>query len=309
MSPEPASPPLGQCFVRALPASSRSVVAALARAIHGGYQGFTLPLRFNGRPHSQRIPYLGDTRWTTIIEDVWEHMAQKRREMQGHGEPIVPHLVDFQENEDNGLIIQFHDYEGGLVHTYKDYPSNDFKLRITIKDAPKKTTVWTIIGVDENKWWNDYAPGLDCMKEFAPGPYYDPSAQVNILCTGKQVDDAMCSYLYDVMKSRQQSANAVIFIGAGVLGGSSWLNREIDENFQKVEFRTDYPWGEVVQRIARKAALGKTRVIVEVPPEAHVHQTKQYKMLAEDDHWASIKIDGCTHGQRLIVPKPGGHPH
>ena len=171
--------------------------------------------------------------------------------MQGHGEPIVPHLVDFQENEDNGLIIQFHDYEGGLVHTYKDYPSNDFKLRITIKDAPTKKTVWTIIGVDENKWWNDYAPGLDCMKEFAPGPYYDPSAQVNILCTGKQVDDAMCSYLYDVMKSRQQSANSVIFIGAGVLGGSSWLNREIDENFQKVEFRTDYPWGEVVQRIAR----------------------------------------------------------
>ena len=142
-------------------------------------------------------------------------------------DPIVPCLP-------NGgrwcLIIQFYDYDGGLVHTYKD-PSSGFKLRVTIKDAPKKTTVWTVIGVDEDNWWNDCAPGMDCMKEFAPGPHYDPSAQVNVLCTGNQVDDAMCSYLYDVMTSRQQNANAVIFVGAGVLGGSSWLNRQINENF------------------------------------------------------------------------------
>ena len=59
---------------------------------------------------------------------------------------------------------------------------------------------------------------MDCMKEFAPGPHYDPSAQVNVLCTGKQVDDA---------------------------------------------------------KIARKASQWKTHMIVEVPPEAAVHQTKQ----------------------------------
>ena len=168
--------------------------------------------------------------------------GRKRREMQGHGEPIVPHLVDFQENNNGGLIIQFHDYDGRLVHTHKD-PSSEFKFRFTIKDAPKKTTVWTVIGVDEDNWWNDYAPGMDCMREFAPGPYYDPSAQVNVLCTGKQVDDAMCSYLYDVMTSRQQTANSVIFIGAGVLGRSSWLNRQIEENFEKVEFSDRFPLG------------------------------------------------------------------
>ena len=229
----------------------------------------------------------------------------KKREMKGHGEPIIPHVVEFQENNGAGLIIQFYDYDEGLVHTYKD-PSNELKLRVTIKDAPKKTTVWTVIGVDEDNWWNDYAPGMDCMKEFAPGPHYDPSAQVNVLCTGNQVDDAMCSYLYDVMTSRQQNANAVTFVGAGVLGGSSWLNRQIDENFEKVEFRTDYPWGEVVQRTARKAALKGIQVVVEVPPEAQVHQTKQYKMLSEDKNWTSVKIDGCTHGQRLIVPGPSG---
>ena len=144
----------------------------------------------------------------------------KKREMKGHGEPIVPHVVEFQENNGAGLIIQFYDYDGGLVHTYKD-PSSDFKLRVTIKDAPKKTTVWTVIGVDEDNWWNDYAPGMDCMKEFAPGPYYDPSAQVNVLCTGNQVDDAMCSYLYDVMTSRQQNANAGDIRGCrGAWGGA-----------------------------------------------------------------------------------------
>ena len=117
LSPVPEHPPLGQCFVRALPAKWRSVVAALGRAIHGGYQGFTLPLRFNGRPYLRRIPYVGNTKWTTIIEDVWEHMAMKKREMKGHGEPIVPHVVEFQENNGAGLIIQFYDHDGGLVHT------------------------------------------------------------------------------------------------------------------------------------------------------------------------------------------------
>ena len=116
----------------------------------------------------------------------------------------------------------------------------------------------------------------------------------------------MCSYLYDVMTSRQQTSNSVIFIGAGVLGGSSWLNRQVVENFEKVAFRTDYPWGEVVQRIACRAAQGKTQVIVEVPLEAQNHQTKQYHMLLEDEKWTSVKIDGCTHGQRLVVPGPSG---
>ena len=105
LSPVSDHPPLGQCFVRALPAEWRSVVAALARAIHGGYQDFILPLRFNGRPYSRRIPYMGNTKWTTIIEDVWEYMAMKKREMKGHGEPIVPHLADFQEINEAGLII------------------------------------------------------------------------------------------------------------------------------------------------------------------------------------------------------------
>ena len=108
--------------------------------------------------------------------------------------------------------------------------------------------MWTVIGADEDNWWNDYAPGMNCMREFAP----DPSAQINVLCVGNQADDAICSYLYDVRSSQQQNVNSVIFVGAAVLGGSSWLNRQIDENFEKIEFRTDYPWREVVQSIARK---------------------------------------------------------
>ena len=126
---------------------------------------------------------------------------------------------------------------------------------------------------------------------------------MNVLCTGKRVDDAMCSYLFAVAEFRQRTSNSVIFIGAGVLG---WLDRQVVENFEKVEFRTDYPWGEVVQRIARKASQRKTQVIVEVPPEAQVHQTKQYQMLSEDEAWTSIKIDGCTHGQRMVIPGPTG---
>ena len=129
----------------------------------------------------------------------------------GHGEAIVPHLVEFQANDRSGLVIQFYDYDRGLVHTYRD-PSIEFKCNITIQDAPKQTTVWSVIGVDVDNWWHEYAPGMDCMRNFVPGPCYDPSAQVNVLCTGRQVDDAMCSYLFDVAKARQQNSNAVIFI-------------------------------------------------------------------------------------------------
>ena len=37
-----------------------------------------------------------------FIEDVWERMAMKKREMKGHGEPIIPHVVEFQENNGAG---------------------------------------------------------------------------------------------------------------------------------------------------------------------------------------------------------------
>ena len=154
-------------------------------------------------------------------------------------------------------------YDDGLVHTYRD-PSSEFKYRIVIKDAPKQTTVWTVIGVDEDNWRNEYAPGKDCMSEFAPGPYYDPTAQVNVLCAGKQVDDAMCPYLFDVARTRQQNSNSVIFIGAGVPGRSSWLDRQIVENFEKINFTTDTPGG--------RSSWG-AQVIVEVPQEAQLHGT------------------------------------
>ena len=90
------------------------------------------------------------------------------------------------------------------------------------------------MGVDEDNWWNESAPGMDCMRNFVPGPYYDPSSQVNVLCTGRQVDDAMCSCLFDVAKVRQQNSNAVMFVGAGVLGRSSWLDSQVVENFGKI---------------------------------------------------------------------------
>ena len=31
----------------------------------------------------------------------------------------------------------------------------------------RRVTVWSVIGVDEDNWWNEYAPGKDCMEEFA----------------------------------------------------------------------------------------------------------------------------------------------
>ena len=113
----------------------------------------------------------------------------------------------------------------------------------------------------------------------------------------------MCDYLADVLRNRQQdSKNSAVFVGAGVLGGISWFDRKIIKKSQKIEFSIDYPWGEVVRRIALAAAKSGTQVIVEVPPEAQVADTKQYRLLSNKELWRHNVIDGCSHGQRLLVP-------
>ena len=185
-----------------------------------------------------------------------------------------------------------------LRHTYRD-PSSEFKYKIVIKDTRKQTTVWTVIGVDEDNWWNEYAPGKDCMKEFAPRPYYDPTTQGNVLRAGKQVDDAMCSYLFDVTRTAEPQ------LGDFHRCGGPWEEFMAGSSDRRELRKDQLYWGEVVQKIARRAASWGTQVIVEVPPEAQLHGTKQYKMLSDDDVWTSTKIDGCTHGQRSLIPGPG----
>ena len=91
-------------------------------------------------------------------------LAEKRREMQGHGEAIVPHVVEFQENHNGGLIIQFYDYDRRtcsyrMSYLYGTHQVDDSMYRIIIKDAPKKTTVWTVIGVDEDELMKRVCPG------------------------------------------------------------------------------------------------------------------------------------------------------
>ena len=56
-----------------------------------------------------------------------------------------------------------------------------------------------------------------------------------------------------------------MFIGAGILGKSSWLDCKIVENFEEVDFRPEYLWGEVVQRNALRAAKSGAQVIIENP--------------------------------------------
>ena len=121
------------------------------------------------------------------------------------------------------------------------------QLKILIVDTPRGVAIWSLIGLDDDNWWYQYAPGLDCMKEFDPGPEYVPNEQLNILCSGRQVDDAMCDYLADVFHNRQKdSKNSAVFVGAGVVEGISWIDRKIVKRSQRVEFGSDNPWGEVV---------------------------------------------------------------
>ncbi|CAE7218058.1 unnamed protein product [Symbiodinium sp. KB8] len=151
-----------------------------------------------------------------------------------------------------GLVIEFYDNTKELVHTYKD-EGNKLGVKIKIFDTPRELAIWTLIGVDEDSWWQQYAPGLGDATEFAPEQHYVPQTRMNILCTGRQVDDAMCDYLADVFRNKQ-------------------------------------------------------KVIIEVPPEAQVAGTKQYRLLSNKELWRHNVIDGCSHGQRLLVRDPENQP-
>ena len=84
-------------------------------------------------------------------------------------------------------------------------------------------------------------------------------------------------------------------------GAHGWIVRSWKTS-KRSNFGLITPGGRSSKEIARKVSQWKTQMIVEVPPEAAVHQTKQYKMLTEDELWVSIKINGCMHGQRLVMP-------
>ena len=199
------------------------------------------------------------------------------------------------------VVIEFYDNAKKLVHTYKD-EGNKLGVWIKIFDTPKEVAIWTLAGVNEDSWWQQYAPGLGDALAHEPDQYYVPQARMNILCTGRQADDAMCEYLADVFHNKQKGFhNSAVFVGAGVLGGTSWIDKHVQTSSQRIQFRTEYPWGEVVQRIALAAAKSGTQVIVEIPPEAHVAGTKQHSHLLNKELWKHNVIDGCSHGQRLLV--------
>ena len=40
------------------------------------------------------------------------------------------------------------------------------RLKVKIGDAPREVAVWSLIGVDDENRWNEFAPGMDCAKDF-----------------------------------------------------------------------------------------------------------------------------------------------
>ena len=79
-------------------------------------------------------------------------------------------------------------------------PSNELKLRVTIKDAPKKTTVWTVSGVDQQRLKAVYVdPILEAAKMTARAPIininHDPRFIAIASNAGKAVNDRITAFL------------------------------------------------------------------------------------------------------------------
>ena len=61
---------------------------------------------------------------------------------------------------------------------------------------------------------------------------------MNILCTGRQVDDAMCDYLADVFRNRQKDSEKSVRRSC-----TSWVDKKIVKSSQKIESALNKPGG------------------------------------------------------------------
>ena len=119
------------------------------------------------------------------------------------------------------------------------------------------------------------------MADFDPGDYYVPQKQMNILCTGRQVDDAMCDYLADVFHNRRKDSE-----------NTSWLDKKSSDPARRSNSALITHGG----RSSKELPL--------LQPSRELRSSLKYRLLSNKELWRHNVIDGCSHGQRLL-----GHDH
>ena len=140
--------PCGRQLVRALSPQWRAVVAALARAIHGGYR--VSHCLFVSTDVPIEIEFLILDRWcghesSRKCGRTCHKRCEKARDMAR----LLFHVWSNSEIAKMVSSLSSTTAPRSLVYVYKDEGSN-MHVKIQIVDAPKEVAIWSLIGVDDD---------------------------------------------------------------------------------------------------------------------------------------------------------------
>ena len=297
-APAVVSPTVPALHVGVLPVhrcdvSLQRVVAALARAIHGGsvaqiYDIFERNVDMN-------IPWF----WSCLCQSLATRVDvdRKRGKQTLFGDvPYIPAKVQVKTTREPP-IIKFCNAKGKVLYTYESAKLLDdaqggvlgallepeFAAEITIWETDLAKPLWVLAGVDEENWWNEFVPD-----------------EVQIVCSGARSSGSTSGYYQRVFEKCVSKENDFVYIWSGAVGISSWLDKHPGSRDEPRCESPEYPYGDL-GLVAAKAAKSGLRVVFELPGHDGVQKSEQCKIMTNSSGAKVTTFDGCCFGHRVAT--------
>ena len=297
-SPAAVSPTVPALHVGVLPVhrcdvSLQRVVAALARAIHGGSVGQIYDI-FE-RNVDMRIPWF----WSCLCKSLATRVDvdRKRGKCNWLGDmPYVPAKVQVKSTR-KPPVIKFCNAKGEVLYTYESAKllddaqggvlsaSSDPELaaEITIWGADLAKPLGVLAGVDEENWWNEFVPD-----------------EVQIACSGSKMSGPASGYYQRVIEKCISKADDLVYVGSGTVGVSSWLDKHPGTQDKPRCESPEYPYGDLGITAAKIAKNG-IRVVFELPGHDRIQSSEQCKTMINSSGAKRTAFDGCCFGHRVTM--------
>ena len=297
-APAAVSPTVPASHVGVLPVhrcdvSLQRVVAALARAIHGGSVGQIYDI-FE-RNVDMNIPWF----WSCLCQSLATRVDvdRKRGKQTLFGDvPYIPAKVQVKTTREPP-VIKFCDSKGKVLYTYDSAKLLDdaqggvlgasldpeFAAEITIWGIDTAKPLWVVAGVDEENWWNEFVPD-----------------EVQIVCSGSRSSGSASGYYQRVIEKCVSKKSDLVYIGSGAVGVPSWLDKHPGTRQEPRCESPEYPYGDLGVAAAKVAQNG-LRVVFELPGSQEIQKSEQCKAMMNYSGAKATAFDGCCFGHRIAT--------
>ena len=297
-APAAVSPTVPALHVGVLPVhrcdvSLQRVVAALARAIHGGSVGQIYDI-FE-RNVDMNIPWFWSCLCQSLATRVDVDRKRGKQTLSG-GVPFIPAKVQVK-NTREPPVVKFCDSKSKVLYTYESAKLLDdaqggvlgasldpeFAAEITIWGVDLAKPLWVVAGVDERNWWNEFVPD-----------------EVQIVCSGSRSSGSTSGYYQRVIEKCVSKESDLVYIGSGAVGVSSWLDKHPGARDEPRCESREYPYGDL-GLVAAKVAKRGFRVVFELPGHDGVQKSEQCKIMTNSSGAKVRTCDGCCFGHRVAT--------